>query len=618
MMTSKAQIRIGGASGYWGESDMAVPQFLDALEAGETLDYIVFDYLAEITMSILARQRSRDPSKGYAADFIHDALAPNLARIAKHGIKIISNAGGVNPAACAKALREVVKAAGLDLKIGVITGDDILSQVEEFRAQEEMFTGDAMPPADTIVSANAYLGAFPIARALDAGADIIITGRVVDSAVTLGACIHEFGWGVDDFDLLASGSLAGHIIECGPQVTGGNYTDWEDVADTIADIGYPIATINADGSFELSKPKRTGGTVTVGTVGEQMLYEIGDPQAYFLPDVVCDFSQVTVRQTAKDRVHISPAVGHAAPNGYKACVTYNDGWKIVSLWMFVGENARAKGAAYANGALTRARKKLHAQNSPDYSEVLVEFFGDDSHYGDFANESAHENVKQSREVVMKLAAKHMDKSACALLYREATGLALATPVGLAPLSAARPKPSPIIRLFSLTVPKQSLSITIDVDGQTQGKTQKMREPNGRFNTAMINRVAPPALPATDLPMTEVKLIDIAFGRSGDKGNKANIGILPRDIKYAPYIWAALSEAVIAARFAHFNDGSIERFYLPATGSMNILLERALGGGGMASLRNDPQGKTYAQILLQTPIAIPSEMSAKISAKMSET
>ena len=282
--------------------------------------------------------------------------------------------------------------------------------------------------------------------------------------------------------------------------------------------------------------------------------------------------------------------------------------------MFVGENARAKGEAYAQGALTRARKKLHAQNSPDYSEVLVEFFGDDSHYGDYANEAA----KQSREVVMKLAAKHMDKSACALLYREATGLALATPVGLAPLSAARPKPSPIIRLFSLTVPKQSLSITIDVDGQMQDRAQEMREPNGTFNTAMVTRVAPPALPATDLPMTEVKLIDIAFCRSGDKGNKANIGVLPRDIKYAPYIWAALSENVISARFAHFNDGSIERFYLPATGSMNILLERALGGGGMASLRNDPQGKTYAQILLQTPIAIPSEMSAKISAKMSET
>ena len=287
MMTSKTQIRIGGASGYWGESDMAVPQFLDALEAGgdagETLDYIVFDYLAEITMSILARQRSRDPDKGYAADFIHDALAPNLARIAKHGIKIISNAGGVNPTACAQALRKVVDAAGLDLKIGVITGDDILSQVEgAFAGKTRCSPAKQCRPQRPSLAPMPISGAFPIARALDAGADIIITGRVVDSAVTLGACIHEFGWGEHDFDLLASGSLAGHIIECGPQVTGGNYTDWEDVAHSIADIGYPIASINADGSFELSKPKGTGGTVTVGTVGEQMLYEIGDPQAYFL------------------------------------------------------------------------------------------------------------------------------------------------------------------------------------------------------------------------------------------------------------------------------------------------------------------------------------------------
>lgn len=575
---------------------MAVPQFLDAIESGQPLDYIVFDYLAEITMSILARQLSVDAAKGYASDFVQSALAPHLSRIAAHGVKIISNAGGVNPSACGQAVREAVKAAGLDLKVAVITGDDILGDVSDYGAAKEMFSGEGFPPLAKIASANVYLGAFPIARALAAGADIIITGRVVDSAVTLGACIHEFGWGAEDLDLLASGSLAGHIIECGPQVTGGNFTDWEDAADTIADIGYPIASIKPDGSFTVSKPKDTGGLISVGTVAEQMLYEIGDPKAYYLPDVVCDFSGVTLTQLAKDVVAVSPAKGRGAPQNYKACVTYHDGWKIISLWMFVGEKAHAKGEAYGQASLTRARRKLRAKNLPDYTESSVTFFGDDSHYGNFSKDAA------PREVVMKLAAKHEGKAACALLFKEATGLALATPVGLAPLSAARPKPTPVVRLFSFEVPKADITITIDVDGQFE--TQK-----DEISTKVLtipNPALPPA-PETSGPMTQVPLSQLAFARSGDKGNKANIGIMPRRAEFTPYIWAALSEAVITARFSHFNAGKIERFYLPGTSSMNILLHEALGGGGMASMRFDPQGKTYGQIILQTPISIPARL-----------
>ncbi len=575
---------------------MAVPQFLDAMDNGEALDYIVFDYLAEITMSILARQRSIDPASGYARDFVDSVLKPNLARIAASRVKIISNAGGVNPAACGEAVRALVKAARLDLKVAVISGDDILGGIEHYAGAQDMFSGASFPALDTVASANIYLGAVPIAKALSAGADIIITGRVVDSAVTLGACLHEFGWGDTDYDLLASGSLAGHIIECGPQVTGGNFTDWEDVAETIADIGYPIASIQADGSFDVSKPKGTGGVVSVGTVAEQMLYEIGDPQAYYLPDVICDFSQVTLTQTAKDVVHVSPAQGHGAPKDYKACLTYSEGWKIVSLWMFVGQRARARGQAYGNGALTRAKRKLRAKNLPDYSETSVAFFGDDSHYGDFAKPNA------TREVVMKLAAKHEDKQACALLFKEATGLALATPAGLAPLSSARPKPTPIIALFSFTVPKSDIEITVDVDGQME--TLRCNAP--KTQVLKFKDISPPVPDIAD-PMRSVPLSQIAYARSGDKGNKANIGIMPRRADYAPYIWAALTEAVIAARFAHFNSGKVERFYLPGTASMNILLDETLGGGGMASMRFDPQGKTYGQILLQTPIPIPAKL-----------
>ena len=572
---------------------MAVPQFLDAIEAGEKLDYIVFDYLAEITMSILARQRSRDANLGYASDFVHAALKPHLSRIAQHGLKIISNAGGVNPIACGAAVREIVKAAGLNLKVAVISGDDILKDVKSHADTQEMFSGESFPPIDKIASANVYLGAFPIAKALGAGADIIITGRVVDSAVTLGACIHEFDWGTEDFDLLASGSLAGHIIECGPQVSGGNFTDWEDVAESIADIGYPIASIKSDGSFEVSKPKDTGGLISVGTVAEQMLYEIGDPQAYYLPDVICDFSNVKITQASTNVVSVSPAKGHGAPEDYKACATYHDGWKTLSLWMFVGEKARAKGEAYGKAALTRTRKKLQAKNQPDFTEASLSFFGNEGHYGDFKGKT------NSREVVMKLAAKHKDKDPCALLYKEATGLALATPAGLVSPSATRPKPSPVVRLFSFTVPKSKIQIEIDVDGHKtifpnaslilyRGSAESFKHP----------------IPDMSGELIDVPLSKLAFVRSGDKGNKANIGVMPRREDHAPYIWAALSAEVIAARFSHFNTGVIERFYLPGTASMNILLHEALGGGGMASMRFDPQGKSYGQILLQTPISIP--------------
>ena len=574
---------------------MAVPQFLDAIENGEALDYIVFDYLAEITMSILARQRSLDPALGYASDFVHSVLKPHLARIASSKVKIISNAGGVNPEACAAAVRALVQAAGLDLKVAVISGDDILARAESYSDAREMFSGASFPPLDKVASANVYLGAFPIAKALSAGADIIITGRVVDSAVTLGACIHEFGWDAGDYDLLASGSLAGHIIECGPQVTGGNFTDWEDTAHTIADIGYPIAEISEDGHFDVSKPNGTGGQVSVGTVAEQMLYEIGDPAAYYLPDVICDFTEVTLTSLGQDVVRVSPAKGRGAPGSYKACLTYNDGWKIVSLWMFVGDGARAKGQAYGEASLARARRKLRAKNLPDYTEASAAFFGDDSHYGDFAKRL------QSREVVMKLAAKHEDKQACALLFKEATGLALATPAGLAPLSAARPKPTPVIRLFSFTVAKSDITITLDIDGKAETLRPSPPAPSAHDVIAASPDAADMSGETIDVPLSR-----LAFARSGDKGNKANIGIMPRRRAYAPYIWAALTDAVITARFAHFNKGRAERFYLPGTASMNIVLHETLGGGGMASLRFDPQGKSYGQILLQTPISIPAK------------
>jgi hypothetical protein len=590
-------IRIGGASGYWGDSDMALPQFLKA----GGLDYIVFDYLAEITMSIMARQRAKDPSQGYASDFV-SALKPHLKEIARQKVKILSNAGGINPRACGEAVRALVNGAGLDLKVAVIEGDDLLARAGEFSAVKEMYSGAAFPPPEKLASINAYLGAFPIAEALKRGADIVITGRSVDSAVTLGACIHEFDWKRDDADLLCAGTLCGHILECGAQATGGNFTDWETVAETLWNIGYPVAEVTADGVFTVTKPEGTGGAVTVGTVGEQMLYEIGDPQAYMVPDVVCDFSGVKLEQVGKDRVKASGARGLPAPDTYKVSTTFEDGFRTGSVSFFYGDDAAARARLYANSALKRARAKLRALNAPDYDEVLIEVMGDESLYGSEARKT------NARDVALKVAVKHRDQRAAGLILKELTGHGLAAPPGLSGFAGARPSPSPVVRLFSFLIPKADIPIRLILDSEeiTLGAEQ-----GTRFDPTAIKRPFTPDAVKLGGDMVEVPLIRLAFARSGDKGDNANIGVLPRRAEYADWIWNRLTEAEVEQRFAHYLKGRVERFFMPGTGAINFFLHNVLGGGGVASLRNDPQAKGYSQILLQASIPIPRALAEQL-------
>ncbi|MEP5765940.1 MAG: acyclic terpene utilization AtuA family protein [Halieaceae bacterium] len=594
-------LKIGGASGFWGDAARATPQLLDS--AG--LDYIVYDYLAEITMSIMARARAKDDSKGYALDFISAAMQGNLGQIAERGIKVISNAGGVNPRACASALRQLISEQDLDLKVACVVGDDLLDKAEQLQSSglTEMFSGEAFPPLEKIQSINAYLGAFPIARALAAGADIVITGRCVDSAVTLGACIHHFGWGRDDLDPLAMGSLAGHILECGPQATGGNFTDWDQVQG-MANIGYPIAEISADGSFVCTKPDGTGGLVNVGTVSEQMLYEIGDPQAYLLPDVVCDFSTATLEQIAEDRVQVRGACGRPAPDSYKVSATYADQFRGGTYMSFYGIDADKKARALGEAIFEASRNTFDAFGLADFSETSIELIGAESQFGDFTE------LDGSREVAMKLAAKHPDMMGIGILLKEAVGLGLATPPGLCGFAGSRPRPSPVVRLFSFTAPKDQLAVQIDLDGEIINCDEQQLE------SSEVDAIARPSLPATDDSgeLVEVPLIALAFGRSGDKGNKANIGIIARRPEYLPWICAAVTEAKVGDRFAHFlaEQSAVERFLLPGSHAINFLLHEVLGGGGIASIRNDPQGKGYAQLLLSMPVPVPAAMAETLS------
>jgi hypothetical protein len=595
-MTEKI-VRIGGASGYWGDAAMSTPQLL---HSGQ-VDYIVYDFLAEITMSIMARARARNPEMGYATDFVNAMLKPNLVDIAEKGVKIISNAGGVNPKACGDVVRAMVAEAGLNLKVATILGDDLIDVKEEVAAAgySEMFSDDAIPEPERLQSINAYLGGFPIAKALDAGADIVITGRSVDSAVTLGVCIHEFGWTPDDWDKLAGGSLAGHVLECGAQATGGNFTDWEKVVDTIHNIGYPIAEMREDGSFICTKPDNTGGLVNVGTVAEQMLYEIGDPQAYLLPDVACDFSQVEITQQGDDRVLVTNTKGHPAPATYKVCATYEDGWRGGSNMTFYGPNSDEKARRYADSIFRRVRESFRARNMPDFTETSVEVIGAESQYG------ASAQVSGVREVSVKIAAKHPDSAGIALYLKESTGLGLSAPPGLSGFAGGRSKPSPVVRLFSFAIPKDKIDIAIDLGDETIAFKDVVGE---TFDPATIERPAPPAKPAGGGETVSVPLYALAFGRSGDKGNKANVGVIARDPVFYPYIHATLTEDAIAKYYAHFLEGDVKRFLMPGPCALNFLLDQVLGGGGIASIRNDSQGKGYAQLLMDYPIEIPAELA----------
>ena len=602
---TQSEIRIGGACGFWGDSSMATPQFLGS----NSVDYIVYDYLAEITMSIMARAQSKDPENGgYATDFLSIVLKHNLTSIAKSGVKLVTNAGGVNPEACGRAVRSLIADLGLNLKVAVITGDNLTNRANEIAVTEprEMFSAEPFPAPEKIASINAYLGAFPIAKALSLGADIVITGRCVDSAVTLGVCIHEFGWSHNQYDLLASGSLAGHILECGAQATGGNFTDWRLAGDP-TDIGYPIATVSPDGSFTVSKPANTSGIVSVGAISEQMLYEIGDPQAYILPDVVCDFSEVEIRQKGENIVSVSPARGAPPPVEYKTCATFADGFRTGTLITFIGFDAAERAEQYANSAFARARRILRLLNAPDFTETSTEIIGAGSQFGETYNDS------DAREVVVKVSAKHPTPLEGGVLLKELVGLGLAAAPGLSGFKGASPKPSPVIRLFSYLTPKNDVTISIDVDGET---IPFKEQPGSPISKEEFQRPAAPSTQSEDTDLVDVPLVKLAWGRSGDKGNKANIGVIARNPDYLPYIWSTLTEECVAQKFAHFiasgdDPEKVNRYFLPGSNAINYLIDDVLGGGGVASIRNDPQGKAFAQILLTTPIPVPSSIAGSL-------
>ncbi|XP_056884438.1 uncharacterized protein lratb.1 isoform X3 [Takifugu flavidus] len=588
-------VRIGCASGFWGDTATSVPQLI----YGGKLDFLVFDYLSEITMSLLTASRTKSPNLGFTPDFVHAAIAPFINDIHRKGIRVVSNAGGVNPMACAEAILDVIKKAGLDLRVAVVTGDDLMPHRSSLSAVKVDDGGSSRLP-ERLHSMNVYLGAPPIRRCLDLGADIVITGRCVDSALALGPLMHAFNWQKTDYNLLAAGSLAGHLIECGAQSTGGIFTDWHKVPDW-DNVGFPVVECSSDGSFVLSKPPKTGGLVSFGTAAEQLLYEIADPRRYLLPDVTCDFSQVTIQEIPGvdgGAVRVTGAKGMAPSCDYKVCATYMDGFRATAVCPVGGPRAVEKARRTAESIIKRMRRIFREVELEDFSCVNAQVLGAEDMYG------ANARTKGSREAVIWLAVYHQQKKALELFSREIAPAGTGMAPGLTGLVGGRPRVSPVLKPFFFFHPKCELKVHIHLDGQL------MESLTDAGPDAPVQEAPPTWVddePA-DLPSGThtYRLEELAYTRSGDKGDSANIGVISRHPLVYPYLKKHLTSSVVKEYFSHLiqpgTDNPVTRYTLPGVHGLNFVLQSSLGGGGVASLRSDPQGKAFGQMLLDLELS----------------
>jgi hypothetical protein len=592
-MTEKRPVRIGCASGFWGDTETAAPQ----LVRKGRIDYLVFDYLSEVTMSILARARAKDPSAGWTKDFASSALKPVIREIAEKKIKVVSNAGGVNLEACRQAILDLARDQGVSLRVAIVRGDDLTPRLDDLRAQgvSDIDTGRPLP--DNVWSINAYLGALPIAAALDNGADIVITGRCVDSAVVLGPLIHEFGWGATDYDRLSAGSLVGHILECGAQATGGNFTDWKDITGW-DDMGFPIAECHQDGHFTITKPENTGGLVTPATVGEQILYELGDPANYILPDVICDFRGVTLAQAGPDHVLVSGARGRPPTDTVKVSATHQDGYRSTALLIMAGFEAVEKARRVGEAILARTSRLFHERGWGDYRRTALTILGTEQMYG----AAARPEALMAREVVLRIDVHHDDRRALELFSREIAPSGTGMAPGRCALVGGRPDVVPLVRLFSCLVKKNDVPVEVEFEG----KVLPVSWPAGAPLEPAPSMTTKGALTINE--GKTVPLVRLAFGRSGDKGDTSNIGIIARRPEYLPIIRGQVTEEAVTKQFSHFVKGTVTRYDLPGFDALNFTLTHALDGGGIASLRTDPLGKAFAQILLSMPICVPDVLA----------
>ena len=450
----KEKIRIAAGQGFWGDlPDAPVRQ----VEEGP-IDYLMLDYLAEVTMSIMQKQKARDASAGYARDFV-PLMKRILPACVARDIKVIANAGGVNVGGCAAAVRDVARELGLGgkLKIGIVTGDDILDRIDQFLAQgielRNMDTDDPLAIVrDRIQSANAYLGAAPIVETLTQGARVVITGRATDTGLTLGPMIHEFGWAADDWNRLAAGTIAGHIIECGAQCSGGNCQyEWQSIPD-LANVGFPIAEASADGTFVITKHEGTGGRVNIQSVKEQLVYEMGDPREYITPDCVADFTTVQLAADGRDRVRVFGIKGRPATDTLKVSISYSAGYKAVGTLVYAWPDAYAK--AKAADRILRARLDRLGLS---FDQILTEYVGANAAHGPLAGEPSPELA----EVQLRVGVRGNDRHAIERFTKEIAPLILTGPPAVTGFAGGRPKVEEIVAYWPALIPKREITARVE-------------------------------------------------------------------------------------------------------------------------------------------------------------
>lgn len=451
----KDKIRIASGQGFWG--DLLEAPYHQVTKG--PIDYLVMDYLAEVTMSILQKQKKKDPNLGYARD-IPQLMKRILPICVEKNIKVITNGGGVNPLACALEVKKVAESLGIkNLKIGIVLGDDILDRIEDLLQMgielNNMDTGESIVKIkDRMLSANVYFGSEPIVEALKQGAQIVITGRTTDTGITLAPMVYEFGWNYNNFDLMAAGTVAGHILECGAQSTGGNFHgNWEEI-ENMAEIGFPIAEAHPNGDVIITKHENTGGLVSIETVAEQLVYEIGDPKSYITPECIADFTSIKLEQIGKDRVLVYGVKGSAPTEFYKVSASYFDGYSAVGTLTYSWPKALTK----AKAADKILRKRLELLGL-EFDEIRTEFLGYNSCHGQIAKEL---DENQINEVVFRIAVRGKDYSAVERFGREIAPLVLTGPPGVTGFAGGRPKPSEVVAYWPALIPKNLVQPIIEI------------------------------------------------------------------------------------------------------------------------------------------------------------
>ena len=595
--TAPDVIRIANCGGFWGDDPTAARRQV----SGGPVDYLVMDYLAEITMAILQKQRAKDPAAGYAKDFVGQ-LRDVLVDVVAKGITVITNAGGVNPSACAAAVAALAEELGVGdgVRIAVVGGDDLYGRLDALLEGGEPMASleDGTPLStvrDRVLAANVYLGATPIVRALDQGANIVIAGRVTDTSVTLAPMLHRFGWSDSDWDKLAAGIVAGHIIECGTQCTGGNHTDWESVP-SFHQMGYPIIEASPDGSFVVTKHPGTGGLVSVDTVREQLLYEMGAP-AYLSPDVTARFDSVRLEQVGPDRVRVSGVRGEAPPERLKVAISYRDGYRAIGRMLVSGPDVLRKAQQAADIFWDLAGGK------DCYDQAATQLVGWDASHPPLATE-------QPSEVLLQLGVRDQDRAKIEAGFSPmVVGSMLQSMPGMTmPADQGRPRATEVVAHWAALIPRSAVTATVQLGSWSQ--EVPCTAPQGDSAPFVPDPLPPVRFDSGGEQV--VPLVRLCLARSGDKGDTANVGVAARSPQAYSWLLDHLTEDVVRQHFKGFVSGAVERHPLPNLSAVNFLLHGSLGGGGTSSLRFDAQGKTYAQYLLSMEVTVPASVLASVS------